>query len=288
MTKTQIDAATTTAAVDTIVSGLQTALAAIKTDAQYSAEEQAAADAVVVKIDAIGTVTLQSETAITEARQAYDALSDLEKAKVPAAKVTVLTDAEARLAELKAAAELEAYKAAAKEDLDDWVTAHLSEYRQAEQTQITQGIATGKGQIDAATSKAAVDAVMADLEQQLASIKTAAQYEAEEAEAAAQALAAAKTAAKAQLDSYKNASDYRSAEQAQLATIVANGKAAIDAATTEAGVASALADAKALADALKTKAQYEAEDLTILSSLMRSKRCLHDVWQKEKCAAILR
>ena len=76
----------------------------------------------------------------------------------------------------------------------------------------------------------------------------------------AAALEQAKTSAKAELESYKNASDYREAEQAQLATIVTNGKTAIDAATDEAGVAAALATAKAQADALKTKAQYEAEE----------------------------
>ena len=73
-------------------------------------------------------------------------------------------------------------------------------------------------------------------------------------------LVVAKANAKAELEGYKNAADYREAEAAQLATIVTNGKAAIDAATDEAGVASELASAKALADALKTKAQYEAEE----------------------------
>ena len=53
------------------------------------------------KIAAIGTVTLESEEAIAVARAAYDALTDGQKASVD---ITALTEAEAKLAELKKAA----------------------------------------------------------------------------------------------------------------------------------------------------------------------------------------
>lgn len=53
-------------------------------------------------IDAIGEVTLESEAKITEARKAYDALTEAQKEKV-GDKVNVLTAAEAKLAELKKA-----------------------------------------------------------------------------------------------------------------------------------------------------------------------------------------
>ncbi len=53
-------------------------------------------------IDAIGEVTLESEAKITEARKAYDALTEAQKDKV-GDKVNVLTAAEAKLAELKKA-----------------------------------------------------------------------------------------------------------------------------------------------------------------------------------------
>ena len=59
-----------------------------------------AADAVDAKINAIGTVTLDSEAKITQARQAYEALTPEQKALVT--KLDVLETAEARLAELKA------------------------------------------------------------------------------------------------------------------------------------------------------------------------------------------
>ena len=61
--------------------------------------DQAAADDVVGKIDAIGEVTLASEQAITEARTAYEALTDAQKALVT--NLETLTVAEVRLAALK-------------------------------------------------------------------------------------------------------------------------------------------------------------------------------------------
>ena len=60
-----------------------------------------AADAVEKLIDAIGTVTLDSEETIKAARDAYDALSEEQKAQV--GNYQTLLDAEAKLADLKAA-----------------------------------------------------------------------------------------------------------------------------------------------------------------------------------------
>ena len=61
--------------------------------------EKEAANAVSTLINAIGEVTLEKESVITEARTAYDALTDAQKALVE--NYTVLTAAEAALAELK-------------------------------------------------------------------------------------------------------------------------------------------------------------------------------------------
>ena len=58
-----------------------------------------AVDTLVQSIDAIGTVTLESEAAITAARTAYDALSEADKALVT--NYSKLTDAETALAALK-------------------------------------------------------------------------------------------------------------------------------------------------------------------------------------------
>ena len=84
-------------------SSLSMATMTVSTDPiEPSADEKAAA-AVEAQIEAIGTVTLASETAIKSARGAYDALTDAQKALV--ANYEVLTAAEGTLQELKKEAE---------------------------------------------------------------------------------------------------------------------------------------------------------------------------------------
>ena len=80
---------------------------ALKTSADEAAANQAAADAVIAKINAIGTVayTAESKAKIDEARTAYDALTEAQKALIPAETLALLTAAETKYAELKAAAE---------------------------------------------------------------------------------------------------------------------------------------------------------------------------------------
>lgn len=73
-------------------------------------------------------------------------------------------------------------------------------------------------------------------------------------------LAEAKAAAKAELDAYKNADDYRDAEKSDLAAAIAAGNAAIDDAMDTDAVAAALATAKAVIDAIKTDVQLTAEE----------------------------
>ena len=227
-----------------------------------SAEEKTAAKAELAAYKAAADYreAQQTElaTIVTNGNTAIDAAYTLDELNEALAAAKALADAVKTNAQLTAE-ELAAAKTTAKGQLDAWSTAHLSEYRQAEQDQITAGIAQAKTQIDAAETVAAVEAIITALQAQLANVKTAAQYEAEEAAAAA-ALASAKEAAVAELAAYKSASDYREAEQTQLATIVSEGTVAINAATDVAGVNAALAAAKAQADALKTKAQYEAEE----------------------------
>ena len=64
-------------------------------------ENQKAADAVSEKINGIGEVTLDSEQAITDARTAYNDLTDDQKALVSSETLKKLDDAEKRLTELK-------------------------------------------------------------------------------------------------------------------------------------------------------------------------------------------
>ena len=70
-------------------------------DAEAKLADLKAADAVEQLIDAIGTVTLDSEKAIKAARDGYDALSDAQKELV--GNYQTLLDAEAKLADLQAA-----------------------------------------------------------------------------------------------------------------------------------------------------------------------------------------
>ncbi len=72
-------------------------------DAEAKLADLQAADAVEKRIDAIGTVTLDSEEAIKAARGAYDALTDAQKEQV--GNYQTLLDAEAKLAQMKKDAE---------------------------------------------------------------------------------------------------------------------------------------------------------------------------------------
>ena len=101
----------------------------------------------------------------------------------------------------------------------------------------------------------------------------------------AQALANAKTTAKASLETYVNAEDYRQAQQEELATAIANGKTAIDNATDVAGVETALANAKTVIDNIETDAQITAKEPTITTTLSNgavftNTKATIDVWAK--------
>lgn len=78
---------------------LTAARAAYDALVQADADDQAAAQVVMDKIAAIGTVTLDSEAAILEARAAYGALTAAQKNRVT--NLNVLTNAEAALAALQ-------------------------------------------------------------------------------------------------------------------------------------------------------------------------------------------
>ena len=78
--------------------------------------------------------------------------------------------------------------------------------------------------------------------------------------AAVQTLVQAKETAIAQLESYKDAGDYREAQQVELAEAVAAGKAAITAAADTEGVNEALAAAKQAIDAIQTDERLTAQE----------------------------
>ena len=96
-----------------VLTDAETEYARLKAAAEKDAADTAAAAAAVAKINAIGKVeyTDESKAKIDEARAAYDALTDEQKAKVTADQLKVLTDAETAYADLKAAADQEAANA---------------------------------------------------------------------------------------------------------------------------------------------------------------------------------
>ena len=95
-----------------------------KAAAEEAAANQAAADAVTTKINAIGEVsyTAESKTKIDEARTSYDALTDSQKALVPAETLAVLTKAETDYNALKTSAD----EAAANQAAADAVIAKIN------------------------------------------------------------------------------------------------------------------------------------------------------------------
>ena len=150
--------------------------------------------------------------------------------------------------------ELDAAKAAAKTELENYKDP--ADYRPAQQDELTAAISDGNAAIDAAADIDAVNAALTAAKADIDKIKTDAQLADEEAAA----LADAKAAAKAELESYKDAADYRADEQADLAAAISDGNDAIDAATDIDAVNAALADAKAAIDKIKTDAQLTAEE----------------------------
>ena len=219
--------------------------------------DQEAADAVIALIDAIGEVVLTDECKqkIDAARNAYDALTDAQKALV--SNYETLQLAEGQYAALQLAADMaafEAYKTEKKAAMDA-----LLQEGDSEAVQSIVGLA--KTQIEGFTydesktldeNKAALDTLVANVPNAVAEKRAA--------EAAAAALAEAKEAAKAAIRNYKNAADYREAEQAELADIIENACVAIDAATDTAAISVIRSATIALINEIKTDAQLTAEE----------------------------
>ena len=80
----------------------------LKEEADKEAADKAAAAGVTKQIEAIGEVTLDKEAAVQAARAAYDGLTEAQKKYVSEASMKLLTDAESKIEELKAAADKEA------------------------------------------------------------------------------------------------------------------------------------------------------------------------------------
>ena len=197
-------------------------------------------------------------TAIANGKTAIDNATDV------AGVETALANAKTVIDEIKTDAELTAEETAqtvvnakttAKTALETYVNAE--DYRLAQQEELATAIANGKIAIDNATDVAGVETALANAKTVIDEIKTDAELTAEET---AQTLATVKTNAKASLETYVNADDYRLVQHEELATAITNGKNAIDNATDVAGVESALTNAKSVIDEIKTDAELTVEE----------------------------
>ncbi len=250
--KAAVGEATTLAGVATALEQAVATLDAIPTDAQLTLEEAktAAKDEITryVSLEDYRDEQMDEVTAIiNETKAAIDAATDADGIAAAVATGKAKIDLIKTDAELSAEEALNAAKEAAKAELDAYV--NLDDYRDVEKSAIQTVIAEGKAAIDAATDADAIAAIVADTKTRIDCYKTDADHVAEE-------LAAAKTAAKSEIEGYITATDeYDEGGLAEIETIIADTKAAIDAATDKAGVASALADGKAALDGVAKKAK---------------------------------
>ena len=257
--KSAIEGAADITAVSNALATAKAAIDEIKTDAEFTAEEllsakntaKAELDIYVNATDYRAEQQTALATAIADGKAAIEASADITAVNTALANAKVIIDGIKTNAELTAE-ELVTAKADAKTALDSYVSA--DDYRTEQQTALATAIANGKSAIDAATDITAVSTALANAKAVIDEIKTDAELTAEE-------LAAAKTEAKATLDAYVNINDYRTEQQTVIADAIANGKNAIDAATTKAGVTSALDSAKLSINAIKTDSEMTAEEL---------------------------
>ncbi|MFC6348175.1 DUF4430 domain-containing protein [Vagococcus carniphilus] len=130
------------------------------------------AQPVVDLINNIGEVTLASESAIKNARQAFDKLSTEAQANV--LNLETLTKAEDKLKELKgnesSEKELKAHKEVAIKALNEYK--NLKDYRKAEQDEINNILKEATDNIEKATDKVSVDGIVKETNTKLDKVKT--------------------------------------------------------------------------------------------------------------------
>ena len=183
----------------------------------------------------IETTVADAKVALDEAEDAAEVLEIFNNAK---AIIEAIQAKDVVIAE--ANAELDAYKAGL--------------FREAEEAQRAEAVATAKEAIAVANSSEEVANIVANAIEAIDALKTANEYAKEEI---AEDVANAKEA----LDAYK-AEDglYRAEEAEARLAIIEEAKAALDEALSTEVVESIVAEAKADIDALKTDAEYDAEE----------------------------
>ena len=142
------------------------------------------------------------------------------------------------------ASQLDAYKANAKTEVENYKSA--DDYRDAEKTQLATLVNNAKSAIDAANDTASVDTAVNAFKAAADALKTAAQYEEEEAQALLEAIANAKT----EIETYVDPINYRTAEANMIYDLIDEYEAKVDEADSIASVESLVAQFKAAVDLL--------------------------------------
>lgn len=240
--------------------------------------EKAKLDALLVKIaalEAAQTVDAAKTAATSTLNEVFSSYatgytkrqSDIEAAKTSglaaiSAATTVnavtaaLNSALAAMSAVKSdAALLTDYRSAKIAELNTYVAAKdKSAYDAAGKAALEQARKDGAALIGAADSENATDTALNTAKTAVDAVKTTAQL-------AAEKLTAAKTVAKAELESYKKSVTYRDEQKTARNNAVSAGQSAIESAANETAVAAALASAKSDIDKIKTAAQLTAEEL---------------------------
>ena len=258
--KDPIDAATDIDGVNSAFAAAKAAIDNIKTDAQLTEEEALEAAKTEAKealdnyknpADYREAQQAELAAAVVVGKDSIDAAEDIDGVN-SASEVAKAAIDEIKTDAQLAAEEMAAAKTATKNELDNYKD--FKDYREAQRLELADAVAAGKDAIDDATDIDGVNSALAAAKAAIDEIKTDTQLTEEEA------LAAAKTEAKEELESYKDLGDYREAQKAELADAIEAGKAAIDYAEDIDGLEKALADAKAAIDKIKTDAQLTAEE----------------------------
>ena len=258
--KDNIDAATTIDEVTTAKTNAVTAVNAIKTKAEKLADAKTDAKA---DLDTLLDGKTEADydaddwTALNQA--ITDGKTAIENATTTDAVATAKNTAVDAVNAVKTKAQkLADAKTTAKNDLDALLDGkNPDDYDQADWDALTQAINDAKTAIDAATTLDAIEAAKTPAQNTADNTKTKEQK-------AAEALQAAKTSAKADLDALldgKNPDDYDQADWNALTQAINDAKTAIDAATTLDAVEAAKTPAQQAEANTKTKEQKAAEAL---------------------------
>lgn len=259
----KINAATTPEEIDKIVADAQAKLDKVKTGAEVDAEFAAYKEKAKNEVKNYKNLADYRDAEKKELEKIIDdASSAITVAPTKEIVDSAVTYAKSEMDKVKTSAQLDKEEAealaAAKVEAKKIVRSYKNpaDYRDAQKAELEVIIKAADAAIDVAPNQYAVGKAVQTAKNSMDELKTAAQLDKEEAEA----LAAAKEAAKAELAKYKEPADYRDAQKAELEDAIKAANEAIDAAATPEEVAKALDEAKASLDKIKTAAQLDKEE----------------------------